>query len=205
MATKSGGTLAGGVELLTAELVWPTGPVLALVDAAMAAAPAPGKAASSAYRAALVDLRNALPCKADLTGWTEATGQPEPRNLAELSRQAAVAGLSIEHFAEYWPNELIPWVKGGLERLRATGQPIPNSPGDSPHDDFCVRLLQAAGVAGRAKRTLQNWQKEDADFPLPIVAGGGGQPAEWRWGDIRPYLEKRVKRELPKRHPSDRL
>lgn len=74
---------------------------------------------------------------------------------------------------------------------------------EKPADGFCVRLSQAAGVAGRSKRTLQNWQKDDADFPLPVVEGGGGKPAEWRWGDIRPYLEKRVGRPLPEWHPAD--
>lgn len=106
----------GGVEILAAEMLWPTRPVLELVDAARALAPAPGEAESPRYRAALIDLRNVLPGKADLDGWAEATGEPAPRNLAELERQGGAVGMKPQEIDELTPAAAMRYVRGALER-----------------------------------------------------------------------------------------
>jgi len=120
MATpnENGVTLPGGVELLAAEILWPTHPVLAAVDAATAAAPAPGEPAAPAFQSAMIDLRNTLPSRADLDGWTEATGQPEPRNLADLERLGGLAGLTPRDIGELTPAEAVRYIRGALERQR---------------------------------------------------------------------------------------
>ena len=67
-----------------------------------------------------------------------------------------------------------------------------------------VTLHQAAAMVNRSKKTLERL-KTASDFPMPRVQGSGGKPDEWAWSEIRPYLEKRFDRALPKRFPADRL
>lgn len=68
---------------------------------------------------------------------------------------------------------------------------------------YPVTLLQAAGVVNRSKRTLEGWARDDADFPLPDVEGGGGRAHEWQWGRFRPYLANKTGQELPEWFPAD--
>ena len=77
------------------------------------------------------------------------------------------------------------------------------APGESTGYSYHIGLRQAAVMVGRTKRTLAGWQAKDADFPLPVVEGGGGRASEWQWTDLRPYLERKSGRELPQYYPSD--
>ena len=70
-------------------------------------------------------------------------------------------------------------------------------------DRYAVTLVQAAGIVSKSKRTLERWVKEDGDFPLPDTEGGAGKPNEWEWSRLRPYLEKKIGRQLPERFPAD--
>ncbi len=65
-----------------------------------------------------------------------------------------------------------------------------------------VTLKQAAPLVGRSKGTLENWKRDDPEFPPPDVIGGDGRANEWRWSNLRPYLQTRTKRELPEVHPA---
>jgi len=76
-------------------------------------------------------------------------------------------------------------------------------PPPEDQSDYIVRLSQAAAVVSRSKRTLERWVKDDKDFPLPDVEGGGGKANEWKWSRLRPYLEAKTGKELPKRFPAD--
>jgi len=69
--------------------------------------------------------------------------------------------------------------------------------------DYRVSLAQAAAIVHRSKRTLEDWQDKDGDFPLPEVQGAGGRASCWKWSAIRPYLEKKAGLILPERYPSD--
>jgi len=71
-----------------------------------------------------------------------------------------------------------------------------------PHD-FHVTLQQAAPLVSKHKRTLERWQKEDSNFPLPEVQGQGGTASLWKWSILRLYLQERTKLALPEYHPSD--
>lgn len=119
----------GGVAILRAELVWPVPAVLELVDAALAAAPATGKPPSPEYRAALNDLRNALPSERDLGGWTEATGEPPPLSLGELKRQAGLVGMDPNTLETgvWTPHDILPTVRGSLERRHAGREALPSA------------------------------------------------------------------------------
>lgn len=162
---ESGSTLPGGVELLTAEMVWPTRPVLALVDAALDVAPEGSEPTSPEYRAALVDVENALPCKADLNGWQSATGQPAPEHLGELRRQAGVAGFGPRVFDELTPRELVPMIRGALERQRT--RPTPDAPDTAGNG-------QDAAPAGGAQP-----EKPKAGTRLPKMPPEKARQAYW--------------------------
>ena len=57
-----------------------------------------------------------------------------------------------------------------------------------PHD-YHVTLQQAAAFVSKSKRTLERWQHDDPDFPLPEVEGGGGNASLWKWSALRVYLK----------------
>jgi hypothetical protein len=71
-------------------------------------------------------------------------------------------------------------------------------------EECLVTLLQITALCNRSKRTGERW-KGDASFPLPRVEGGGGNPAEWAWSEVRPWLEKQCRRKLPECFPADRF
>lgn len=72
---------------------------------------------------------------------------------------------------------------------------------DDQHEQL-VTLLQAAATVSRAKKTLERCKKDDQKFPTPIVDGGGGKPDEYAWSEMRPYLEEKFGRRLPKQFPA---
>lgn len=46
-----------------------------------------------------------------------------------------------------------------------------------------------------SKYTIDNWRKQDPDFPQPVVAlGGDGKTIRWRESDIHSYMDKRIAR-----------
>ncbi len=144
-------------------------------------------------------------CKAIL----RKAGLPESDIAADLEGIVHRAGLTGREFEDdrQFETALKTWAWKRRDELAARAeQPAASAgPAEAGGDTFVVTLLQAAAIASRSKRTLERWQLDDHDFPLPICVGGGGKAAEWRWSDIRPYLEKRTGRRLPKVHPADRL
>lgn len=70
----------------------------------------------------------------------------------------------------------------------------------SEGNDF-VTLLQCSAIIQRSKKTLERRKKDDPAFPMPDTIGGEGQPDEWRWSTIRPYLESLSGRSLPEIFP----
>jgi len=93
------------------------------------------------------------------------------------------------------------------EAEAATGvAPAAAEPADDAGGDYyAVTLSQVAALVNKSKRTLEGWAKDDPDFPLPDVEGGGGKAAYWKWSRMRPYLEMKTRRTLPERFPSDSL
>lgn len=65
-----------------------------------------------------------------------------------------------------------------------------------------VTLTQMASMVNRSKRTLEDYKEE---MPLPKIEGGGGSPAEWRWTDVRPWLNEKFGRDLPEIFPADQF
>jgi hypothetical protein len=65
-----------------------------------------------------------------------------------------------------------------------------------------VTLQQCAAIVNRSKRTLERYLKE---MPKPAIKGKRGQPDEWLWRDVRPFLEEKFKRTLPAVFPADRF
>lgn len=144
----------GGMLILQASTLYPTAEVLQLADAAFAAYPELGQSVSREYRSALLDLKNALPCKSDLTGWTEATGEPVPTNLGELTRQAARAGFDAKTVldGQWTPRELLPGIRGALERehaLRVKSAGNPGSALEEPPHKAKFNRHKRASVVGR--------------------------------------------------------
>ena len=73
-----------------------------------------------------------------------------------------------------------------------------------PPDDCYVTLLQMGGIVGRGKRTLRRLY-DAGGLPLPAVEGGDGNSHEWLWSEVRPILEKKYRKTLPKTFPADRF
>jgi hypothetical protein len=65
---------------------------------------------------------------------------------------------------------------------------------DGPNVQY-VTLSQMATYLRKHKETVRRWSQA-ADFPEPIVPGGGGRAAEWNWADVRPVLKQRTGRTL---------
>ncbi len=63
-----------------------------------------------------------------------------------------------------------------------------------------VTLQQIAATVNRSKRTLEGYKSE---MPAPAIKGGDGQPAEWDWNEIRPWLEAKFQRKLWSVFPAD--
>ena len=70
--------------------------------------------------------------------------------------------------------------------------------------DCLVTLHQAAAIVNRSKRTLESWAKKKG-FPRPKVIGGGGKPHEYKWDELRPFLERQAGRNLPQQFPAQRF
>jgi hypothetical protein len=65
-----------------------------------------------------------------------------------------------------------------------------------------VTLRQIAAMVNRKKKSLENYKTRKEDpLPAPTIEGGGGRAAEWKWQDIRPWLERVFRRQLPERFP----
>jgi hypothetical protein len=75
-----------------------------------------------------------------------------------------------------------------------------------PKPEQYVTLDQAAALVNRSKKTLERYlrspKSEAKRMPEPDVEGGGGEPHEWKWSTIRPWLEATFGKELPALLPS---
>jgi hypothetical protein len=67
-----------------------------------------------------------------------------------------------------------------------------------------VTLLQMAAIVNRSKTTLRRLY-DAGDLLTPAVNGEGGSPNEWRWADVRPILEEKYGKVLPKFFPADKF
>ena len=105
--------------------------------------------------------------------------------IAQRAVEAAIDGFSVE---AKQPGD------GGVKE--------PDKGGGSETPPQMVTLLQAASMVNRQKRTLEGYKQE---MPKPKIRGGGGKPDEWLWDDIRPWLERKFGRELPKHFPGGRF
>ncbi len=99
-----------------------------------------------------------------------------------------------------------------VEELDAAGgsmlvvsNPAESSDGMDFDPSQIVTLDQMAAMVSRKKRTLEEWQQKDDEFPLPKVEGGGGRASLWVWAEIVDYLRKKAGIQmLPDRFPSVR-
>ncbi len=115
--------------------------------------------------------------------WADAPSQPD-RMFSALPGDREAAAEELRRVRR--------WVEENKGRVRTD-------------NSYHVTLSQAAAVVSRGKRTLERWAREDPEFPLPDVDGGGGKPNEWKWTRLRPYLEAKTERNLPEWFPSDPL
>lgn len=69
-----------------------------------------------------------------------------------------------------------------------------------------VTLDQMAALVNKNKKTLERaMNNKNSTMPQPDVEGGGGVAHEWKYDNIRPWLEEKYKRKLPIRLPSLKL
>jgi hypothetical protein len=61
-----------------------------------------------------------------------------------------------------------------------------------------VTLDQASALVNRKKRSLERYKHH---MPPPRVRGRRGQPDEWAWSELRPWLELQFHRILPEQFP----
>jgi predicted DNA-binding transcriptional regulator AlpA len=72
----------------------------------------------------------------------------------------------------------------------------------SPVTHDMIDLDQAAALVNRSKRTLERAQKDQTKkMPLPSIQGIGGRKSEWRYSELKPWLETEYDRKLPDRPP----
>lgn len=72
----------------------------------------------------------------------------------------------------------------------------------SPADLCLVDLDQAAALVNRSKRTLERLQADPTkNMPLPFIQGGGGKKSEWKYSELKLWLEKEFTRKLPDTPP----
>ena len=64
--------------------------------------------------------------------------------------------------------------------------------------EYYVTLDQAGALVNRGKRTMEKLKKR---MPKPVVRGGGGKAAEWKWSELRPWLEQEFAKQLPEIPP----
>jgi len=116
-------------------------------------------------------------------------------SLSQIQYERATAGRSptLEKRAH-----LVAILRFNREVARAMAGGV-----EEANDQYLVTLAQAAAIVSRSKRTLERWVKDDPHFPLPDCEGGGGRPSEWEWRRLRDYLEKKTRRQLPERFPTD--
>jgi hypothetical protein len=98
-----------------------------------------------------------------------------------------------------------------LERLipreaPAATPPEADRPADSPTDPSCipeppeelpdlVTLDQAAAIVNRSSAALRHYSRRG--MPKPWVQGTKGKPNEYRWSEMRPWLEDMFRRPIP--------
>lgn len=87
-----------------------------------------------------------------------------------------------------------------VERLPSEEAP----PLESKEIPQYVTLDQMAAIVSRSKRTLEK-ALIDKVLPEPDVQGGGGRPHEWKWVAVRPILQEKYGRDLPRRFPGDKF
>ena len=101
---------------------------------------------------------------------------------------------------------LVPWLRQAdafiaeLDAVPLAGAAGATASGHGESDPY-VTLDQAAALVNRSKRTLRR-RFDNADMPEPDVTGKTGEPHEWRWSRLRPWLEETFRRKLPGRPPT---
>jgi hypothetical protein len=96
-----------------------------------------------------------------------------------------------------------PWRKKNNHRRRrrkrariaaapAPGSVAPDAPAELPD---LVTLTQAAALVNRTADALRHYRGKG--MPKPFVLGVKGKPNEYRWSEMRPWLEKTFARRIP--------
>jgi len=97
----------------------------------------------------------------------------------------------------------------GSKAGRASQANLANPDGPAATDALLeqwVTLDKMAAIVSRSKRTLEKLKNRQPNpLPIPDAEGGGGRPDEWKWSNIRPWLEKEYDKSLPDRYPADRF
>jgi len=130
---------------------------------------------------------------AEVIGWCVDHGKPIPEELRE---RASPRDLDRTAYAE---------------RLTAAAASTAGNPNVAPESgpdaiDCYVTLDKMAAMVDRSKRTLEKLQTHRHNpLPKPDVEGGGGRPHEWKWSNVRLWLEKTYDRVMPEQFPSDRF
>jgi hypothetical protein len=97
-----------------------------------------------------------------------------------------------------WPMPPWAWIAAELRAVLAELQP--ESHDAAPEDQYVTRD-QIAALVNRHPDTVADWFNSDG-APEPDVVGGGGKRHEYLWSKVRPWLEEKSGRTLPKRFPS---
>jgi hypothetical protein len=122
--------------------------------------------------------------------WKELRGKPEGEPYLEETIAALAAVQVVAEGAAPGP----------------PAQAIQPPTHDETTAEQYITLDQAAALVNRNKKTLERYlnhpKSEAARMPKPDVEGGGGKPHEWRWANLRPWLEVTFGKKLPDRLPS---
>ena len=96
--------------------------------------------------------------------------------------------------------DVVPKLERASSRIQDTlPEPVERKLEDNKVVQY-VTLDQAAAIVNRSKQAL----RKKANRPTPSIQGRPGQPHEWDWEIMRPWLENEFGKKLPARYPAHR-
>jgi hypothetical protein len=119
--------------------------------------------------------------------------QPSAASDVTAGAQEHDGRVALQKVSQAGPPERADAGVGLEDRERTSGLPATD-----PND--LVTLNQCAALVNRTKRCVENYKK-NKDFPRPEVLGGGGKPHEYRYSEMRVWLQHKFGRKLPTEFP----
>ncbi len=120
----------------------------------------------------------------------------------EFERLAFALGIARWDLERLSPQDVERLAKGRFElKLFQNARDVLQESETEPYECY-VRLSDMAAVVRASKSTLEKRRKKNP-LPDPVVKGGRGRAALWKWSDARGWLEKEFDQIIPNRFPGD--